>query len=102
MYSRPEKSPEAGAAGLAHDEGQLLRRIVSAQDAAGKHPHRALEQGFFFGAPAGWVRHGSSWFGSELLAAFIPYEKLGRNGIRRGVESAQPVPAGRCARGGSP
>ena len=51
----PREVDEARAAGLADDEGELLRRLVSAEDAARQHAHGALEERVFFGGPAGWV-----------------------------------------------
>ena len=46
--------------GLAHDEGQLLRGVVSPQDASGEHPHRRLEQRFFFRTAASRTCHSTS------------------------------------------
>src|SRR6266850_5523288 len=51
---------EPRAPGLAHDEGQLLRGIVSPQDASGEHPHRRLEQSYFFGTAASRTCHSTS------------------------------------------
>src|SRR5688500_3390496 len=57
---------EACAPGFAHDEGELMWRVISAEHAARKHAHGALEERSFFWDPAGWVRHASSWFGSGV------------------------------------
>src|SRR6185503_14448047 len=46
--------------GLPHDKGQLLRGVVSSQDAPGKNPHRGLEQSYFFGAAASRTCHSTS------------------------------------------
>ena len=44
---------EPRAPGLAHDEGELLRRVVAAEDAARQHAHGALEERVFFWSTTG-------------------------------------------------
>ena len=89
---------QARPAGLPHDERQLLRGIVAAQDASGEHPHRRLEQSCFFGTAAGRTCHSTS-LGCGDWTVLYRENALGRKGAltRPGEPRERPGGLGREA-----